>query len=324
MPVFNAEKTLIACIKSILSQTMTDWELIAINDFSEDGSETILSSFSNQDNRIIVHSNLEKGIIPALKLAYNNASGRIITRMDADDLMPAYKLQSLSDTLQLKGKGHLAVGKVSYFAFSKLGGGYINYQNWLNTLIDQNSHWSNIYKECVIPSACWAAYKDDLTRIDAFTDAQYPEDYDLAFRFYENGLKVIPISETLHFWRDHPERASRNDENYADQNFFPLKLSYFLKIDFNSNSTLCLWGAGKKGKALAKLLLNKQIKFQWFTNNKKKTGRDIYGIILKSTEKLKQLGPKQVITIIADQEFQKNKLNLYERFGLAEREVFEF
>ena len=53
-----------------------------------------------------------------------------------------------------------------------------------------------------------------------FYPNDYPEDYDLAFRFYEVGLKPISCNTILHHWRDYATRTSRTHKHYADHTFF--------------------------------------------------------------------------------------------------------
>ena len=100
MPVKNAMPYLSACLDSILNQTFKDWELIAVNDGSDDDSEETLLAYARSDSRICVYNNSGTGIIPALQLAYKKSSGNYIHRMDADDLMLPEKLQSLLDLLK--------------------------------------------------------------------------------------------------------------------------------------------------------------------------------------------------------------------------------
>ncbi|RMF25197.1 MAG: glycosyltransferase, partial [Bacteroidetes bacterium] len=172
------------------------------------------------DNRIKVLQNEQKGIAPALRLAFEHSRGSLITRMDADDLMLPAKLETLAGLLEATGPGHVATGGVSYFAEGKkLGAGYRQYAEWLNGLAAIGLHFREIYRECVIPSPCWMAQREDLVRIGAFTEDTYPEDYDLCFRMYHGGLKVVSVPEPLHQWRDHPRRTSRNSEVYRDNRF---------------------------------------------------------------------------------------------------------
>jgi len=304
MPVRNAMPFLKDCLNSILNQTIANWELIAINDHSTDDSFEVLQAYQQKDPRIHIYQNEGKGIIPALQTAFKHSKGELISRMDADDRMPSNKLALLKEQLLQKGKGYLSTGLVKYFSEGTLGDGYIRYEEWLNNLTIQENNFKEIYKECVIPSPCWMIYRTDLLEIGAFESDIYPEDYELCFRFYEAQLKVIGIPEVLHFWRDHPERSSRNDPNYANIHYFDLKLLYFLKLDYDKNRTLVLWGTGQKGKILAKKLSAESIPFHWYSNNPNKIGHTIYGKNIKHFRTLKLLETPQIIVAIAGPEDQ--------------------
>jgi len=282
MPVKNAGPYLADCLNSIINQTESNWELIAVNDLSTDSSLNILNEYANKEKRIKVFTNSGQGIIDALRLAYANSSGNLITRMDADDLMAADKLQLLKQKLIVLGQGYLAIGLVKYFANAPLGNGYKKYEAWLNKLTKNQNNFSEIYKECVIPSPCWMVYKSDLEKCEAFKPNHYPEDYDLCFRFYKNKLKVVGVNKILHHWRDYPTRTSRTDEHYEDNRFLNIKLHYFLQLDYEENKTLALWGAGKKGKFIAKHLIKNNIEFKWLSNNSKKIGKQIYDVLVEN------------------------------------------
>ena len=99
MPVKNTAPFLIECLESIIRQTETDFELIAIDDHSSDESHSILKEFAIKDKRIKVFKNTGIGIIEALRLAYSKSSGTYITRMDSDDVMSLTKLQVLTSNL---------------------------------------------------------------------------------------------------------------------------------------------------------------------------------------------------------------------------------
>jgi len=57
-------------------------------------------------------------------------------------------------------------------------------------LTAKGNNFQEIYKECVIPSPCWMIYRTDMDKCQAFLPNRYPEDYDLCFRFYENGMRT--------------------------------------------------------------------------------------------------------------------------------------
>lgn len=311
MPVKNAGLFLKSCIESILNQTYTHWELIAVNDSSSDNSLEILQNFASSDNRITVKTNTGTGIIAAMRLALKNAKGEMITRMDADDKMSPEKIELLSSQLLSVGYGNIVVGLVKYFSDSELGDGYLKYEKWLNALTKTTTNYDEIYKECVIPSPNWMLYKKDLLACGAFENDTYPEDYDLCFRMRSAELNVCAVNEVTHFWRDHPDRFSRHDPNYADNRFLDLKCQYFIKDDYDTDKSLILWGAGRKGKVLAQLLQKENISFDWISNNPKKIGLDIYGIEIKSEDTLTKIQDPQVIIVIAAIDAQtgiRNKL----------------
>lgn len=300
MPVFNEAKHLPRCLDSILSQSTPDWELLAVDDQSTDHSHAVLTQYAAQDTRIRVFSSHEKGIIPALRVAVSHAHGTFITRMDADDYMAPNKLEALRAPLLQAGKGHLSTALVAYFSeeFS-LGQGYQRYAEWLNTVIREARNWEEIYRECTIPSPCWMAYREDFLQAGGHFPNINPEDYDLAFRFHQAGLKVLSVPEVLHYWRDHTLRSSRNLESHANQEYFRLKAPRFLEIDRDTERPLLLWGAGRKGKELAAMLLEQKHPFHWCCDTPSKWGHDIYGIKMEKTDVVDTLDNPQIILAVS-------------------------
>jgi len=306
MPVKNAGEYLKESIDSILNQTYSNWQLIIINDHSNDNSLNILKEYAKSNPKILIKENKGNGIIPALRCGLNAAEGLYITRMDADDIMDKNKLLYLYQALENKGKGWLSTGFVKYFASDKLlNDGYKKYENWLNQLTAKNNNFSEIYKECVIPSPCWMMLKEDLHAIGGFDADIYPEDYDLAFRMYSNKINIAGVKKTIHHWRDYPERTSRNDPNYLNNTFAEIKTKYFIKNDYDSKKRLILWGAGKKGKQIAKVLINEKIQFNWVTDNPKKINKTIYDQKIINSDILKEVKDIQVIIAISSKDFNR-------------------
>ncbi|MDE0470885.1 MAG: glycosyltransferase family 2 protein [Ekhidna sp.] len=300
MAAKDAEFYLAACIESILAQTYKYWELIVINDHSSDSTADILESYDREDKRIrVLHSERHK-LIPALKEAYAHAKGELINRMDSDDWMPADKLEVLVKKWLKYGKGHIIAGGTKHFTETgEVGAGFRRYEAWINELARTNTHYEQIYQECVIPSHCWIIHKEDFDAVDAFNPEIYPEDYDLCFRFYKKELKVIGIDKILHYWRDHPSRISRTWDEYKDNRYFNLKNRYFYHIDRDRNRPLVLWGAGKNGKDLAKLLIEEENRLHWVCDNNRKIGQDVYGIIIKHQDEIPNIENPQILVTVS-------------------------
>lgn len=297
MPVKNASIYLPQTLDSILNQGYQNWELLAVDDGSTDDSFNILEDYSKREPRILVTRNTGEGIIHALRIAYAQARGEMITRMDADDRMVEDKIGQMVGDILKYGKRHIAIGLVKYFSDKKLGAGYNRYEQWLNELTRSGRNFEDVYKECVIPSPCWMLYKDDLHDIGHFERDSYPEDYDLCFRMFRAGFSVIPSERVLHLWRDYSDRSSRTDPNYSDNKFLNLKMAYFIEQFQEVDKQLILWGAGKKGKAIARLLIKENINFEWITENVKKQQINIYDKITSAIPQ--SFTPEKSIIIVS-------------------------
>ncbi len=91
IPVYNAEHQIGRCIKSILSQTYIDWEMILINDGSTDGTAEILDKYALTDNRIRIIHKANGGVSSARNAGIDSATGDYLTFVDADDhISPDY------------------------------------------------------------------------------------------------------------------------------------------------------------------------------------------------------------------------------------------
>lgn len=313
IPFKNTEAFIAECADSIINQTYKHWEAIFIDDNSDDSSFSIVKGFATKDSRIKVYKNNGNGIIEALRTAFSECKGEYITRMDSDDIMTPIRLSLMLESLLKYGKKHLAVGQVKYFRADGLSDGFTRYEKWLNRLTKTGSNYSEIYKECVVPSPCWMLHTDDFLACEGFEPNQYPEDYDLAFRFYKAGYTCISCDDILLLWRDYSKRTSRTHENYAQNHFLELKVRYFLELNFNATKPLVIWGAGTKGKTLAKLLLKENIPFFWICDNPKKIGKHIYDQKLLNFDYLLQLHQPQSIVTVANENAQEEITSYFEQ-----------
>lgn len=89
VPVYNAEKYLEACIKSVLSQTFDDFELILVDDGSTDGSGKICKEYAAIDDRVKVIFKKNTGVSDTRNTGLRMASGDYITFIDSDDYIDA-------------------------------------------------------------------------------------------------------------------------------------------------------------------------------------------------------------------------------------------
>jgi glycosyltransferase involved in cell wall biosynthesis len=304
MPVKNTAQFLPDCLDSIICQSYPEWELLAVDDYSDDACFEILMEYAKKDPRIKVLKNTVSGIIGALKYGYSKSKGQYITRMDSDDLMPQEKLLELKKKLDGCGKGNVITGLVKYFFDKPVSEGYLQYEQWLNGLTQTESNFEDIYRECPIASPCWMVFRDDFEKAGGFNSINYPEDYDLCFRLFSSGLKIKTCKLVLHLWRDHVSRSSRTSPNYHMDRLVDMKLDYFQKLEVKDQDTIVLWSAGKKSKDIAKKLQGKHQKFRWVCTNDKKIGNQIYDVIIEDYRTISKMKNQKVIVPIAVKKYQ--------------------
>lgn len=94
LPAYNAASTVGAAIKSVLRQSFDDFELLAVNDGSTDGTVDVLREFDDPRVRVLDRSE-NRGLISTLNEALSHARGEFVARQDADD-------ESMPDRLRLQ------------------------------------------------------------------------------------------------------------------------------------------------------------------------------------------------------------------------------
>ena len=85
VPVYNVEKYLKRCLDSLINQTLSDIDIICINDGSKDSSLQILEQYAKKDSRIVIYNQENSGVSVARNTGLEHASGEYIGFVDSDD-----------------------------------------------------------------------------------------------------------------------------------------------------------------------------------------------------------------------------------------------
>ena len=88
IPVYNNEKYLSFCIKSILKQSLKNIEIICIDDGSTDNSFKVLKKYARLDYRLLIFHQKNMGSATAKNLGIKISKGKFIAFMDSDDFYP--------------------------------------------------------------------------------------------------------------------------------------------------------------------------------------------------------------------------------------------
>jgi len=94
MPAYNAKATIQMSVESVLSQTYHNWELLIINDASNDNTASIIQLLASRDSRIIPLSNHNnQGVAYSRNMAIVVAKGSLLAFLDSDDMWLSNKLE---------------------------------------------------------------------------------------------------------------------------------------------------------------------------------------------------------------------------------------
>lgn len=119
LPVHNSSRHLIDCLKSLMSQSYRQIEIIAIDDFSTDNSLKILKSFSKKYKKVRVYKNIKRyGIVMTFNRLLRRSKGNFVAFMDAKDITSKQRIKKQIDFL-LGNQGVVAVGSQVRFINDK-------------------------------------------------------------------------------------------------------------------------------------------------------------------------------------------------------------
>lgn len=254
MPCYNAAGTLAEALETLASQTLPDFEIIAVDDGSTDSTRGILENWAGRDPRMSVLVRPHRGIIPALNDGLAACRAPLVVRMDADDRCHPLRLERqvawMDEHPPVAAAGCLVKG----FPETEVRLGFRIYLEWLNSLVTDEQIRREIFVESPLAHPSVIFRKDWVERAGQYQDHGWPEDYDLWLRLYLQGARFGKVAEVLVEWREAPQRLTRCDSRYSVENFLRAKAHYLQRGPLSGSDAVFIWGAGMMGRRLGKQL----------------------------------------------------------------------
>lgn len=254
MPVYNAHATVGEAVESILSQSLRDLELIAVDDGSTDGTGEQLETWVARDSRVRLISLEHSGIISALNTGLQLCRAPLIARMDADDRSHPERLRLQTEFLKTRPALAAASCLVEGFPTGSVREGFQIYLEWLNSLQSAEQIERELFIESPMAHPSVMVRAEWLERVGGYQDHGWPEDYDLWLRMYSAGARFAKVPEVLLYWREHADRLTRTDSRYSVENFLRAKARYLCSGPLADRDAVLIWGAGQMGRRLSKHL----------------------------------------------------------------------
>ena len=300
LPVFNAAEYLPVCLKSLERQTLGDFEVVAIDDGSTDGSTEILKKWGRADRRIRVIERSHRGLVPSLNDGLGECRGDLVARMDADDVAHPRRLQFQAEFLQSRPEVNIVSCLIRHFPAHQVAQGFRLYDEWLNSLVDHDQMFRERFAESPIAHPSVMFRKKAVDEVGGYRDCGWPEDYDLWLRLFERGDVFVKVPRLLQFWRESPDRLSRTDSRYSSDAFLRCKAHFFARGPAAEGKTVILWGAGPNGKRLYRYLGEEGIVVRAIIDiDPAKIGRQIRGTPVVAPETLPDLLDDRTIVVAA-------------------------
>jgi glycosyltransferase involved in cell wall biosynthesis len=266
----------------VLAQTCADFEVVAVNDGSDDNTAGVLAEYARQDSRIKTFSIEHGGVIAAANAAIEAAKGRYIARMDADDVMLPERLAAQSRLLDDRPEIGLTGCRVRFGGCRETCAGYAHYVDWTNTLLTSDSISLNRFVEFPVPNPSIMYRRECVEEHGAYIDGDFPEDYELLLRWLESGVQMAKVDEELMIWNDPPARLSRTHPRYDVNAFYRIKTEYlarWLKENNPHHPVVHILGSGRTTRKRADLLLQHGVEFAaYYDIDPKKIGHVVNGV----------------------------------------------
>src|SRR5437764_4747886 len=204
LPVYNGVPYLAEAVRSIQNQTLSDFELLAIDDGSTDGSASYLQQAVRCDSRISVIANPKKGLVEALNLGLELARGKFIARMDADDVSAAIRFKRQIDFLNASPSIAVVGSAITLINGAGRAIGAIDFPT-------EPAHVDAALErmDCPVAHASVMARRSVITSVGGYRETfRHAEDYDLWLRVGES-YRIGNLSERLMCYRRHDDSVSR-------------------------------------------------------------------------------------------------------------------
>ena len=298
MPVRNEERFLPTALRSLANQTLKDWELVAVDDGSTDGTSRILAEAACGDPRIRVMKPVEQGLVPALNAGLAACRSPLVARMDGDDISHPDRLSEQAAYLAANETVGLVACSFRHFPRQEVGLGMAGYERWQNQLLTHDMIMADLFVESpfVHPSVMFR--RQAVENVGGYRDMGWAEDYDLWLRLAAAGTGFARLSRKLFFWRERPDRVTRTSAAYSLDAFRLCKLHHLMNGFLKGEREVILAGAGLEGRAWHRILLDEGVRVScWVDIDPRKIGRILHGAPVLATNQLTPSGVKMLMTV---------------------------
>ena len=282
LPARNAAATLARAVASVRAQTFSDWEMIAVDDGSTDGTRELLRTMARSESRIKVVEQVGGGVVAAANAGAAAARGPLIARMDADDVAHPERLAAQVEFLARPENRDVGVvgSGVEFGGDRRASAGYSLHVDWTNSLITPEAIRLNRFVESPLVNPSVMFRRELIVSHGGYREGDFPEDYELWLRWLDAGVRMAKVPRVLLTWHDSPTRLTRTDVRYSPESFFRMKAEWIAREVERSaeGKSVWIWGAGRHTRRRAAHLTASGVTIAGYIDvDAKKIGRGLGG-----------------------------------------------
>lgn len=193
MPAYNAAQFIEDAIRSVMTQTVSDWELLVIDDGSRDDTCKIVEGLAAEDSRVkLLRNEQNMGVANTRNRGLSLCRGEFVAFLDSDDIWLPEKLENQLERLENTGA---SLCYTSYGIMDDAGnpsrGDY---------LVPEKADYRKLLKENVIGCSTVMLRRKDAQHY-RFETTLHHEDYALWLRMLKDGIRAAGCTEVLVKWR---------------------------------------------------------------------------------------------------------------------------
>ena len=212
IPTYNHAHLIRKCLDSVINQSLSNWEAIVVNNFSEDNTIEIVNSYSDDRIRLINYKN--NGVIGASRNhGFKAAKGNWICFLDSDDW---YK----TDRLEVLSKLDLDNFDLVYHPLLIWSNGMSNSKTPVRQLDMNNPYKDLLYNLNTIATSSTCIRRDFFLKNEGFSECKEligVEDFDLWVRLAKSGMKAMLVNLELGYYYVGESNTTYKDERQINR-----------------------------------------------------------------------------------------------------------
>jgi len=244
MPVRNAGRWLAPALASLRRQSFGDFEVIAVEDGSTDGSGERLERMARHEPRLRVLRLPPTGLPGALQAGLRAARADVIARHDADDLSHPTRLERQRALLLEHPDADVVGCRLTLRPRDFTGVGMRRWVAWHNALLAHDEMAREVLVDSPLAHGAAMLRRSALERVGGWRECGWPEDLDLWVRLLRSGARFAKHPATLYAWRQLPDGVTRGTARCRRESFDTLKLDALVSGVLRDHPAVTLVGVG--------------------------------------------------------------------------------